>query len=82
VLAECIHEEFSNGNAASMRGLKQAEFAVLRPLDIPSALVELGFISNSKECKRMVGSSFQREAARSMSRGIIRFLEQNPPSPN
>ena len=77
VLAERVHEEFSNGKSTSMRGLKQAEFAVLRALDIPSALVELGFITNPREYKKLVSSSFQREAAQAISRGIRKYFENH-----
>jgi len=74
LLAESIHNEFSDGKLSAMRGVKQAEFAVLKALDIPSVLVEVGFITNGKERKKLSSRAYQKKVARSISRGILDYF--------
>ncbi len=70
----------SEGLAAS-RGVKQARFVVLKSYHIPSALVELGFISNSKDRKRLRTSSHRQFLAKTLSEGIIAYHEKYAPQP-
>jgi N-acetylmuramoyl-L-alanine amidase len=59
--------------------VEQAGFMVLKSPDIPSILVETGFISNSAEAAKLTGSSHQQALARSISAGVKQFFQQNPP---
>nr|WP_219062576.1 N-acetylmuramoyl-L-alanine amidase [Pseudomonas sp. UMAB-08] len=59
--------------------VEQAGFMVLKSPDIPSILVETGFISNSEEAAKLAGSSHQQALARSISSGVKQFFQQNPP---
>lgn len=59
--------------------VEQAGFMVLKSPDIPSILVETGFISNSEEAAKLTGSSHQQALARSISAGVKQFFQQNPP---
>ena len=56
------------------RGVKQANFAVLRETKMPAALVELGFISNPAEGELLMDPVFQARAAQAVARGIAGFL--------
>ena len=60
--------------------VEQAGFAVLKSPDIPSILVETGFISNPKEAKKLATSSYQRSMARAIHRGIRDWFLSHPPS--
>lgn len=42
---------------------------------VPSALVEVGFLSNEAEANRLVDASYQRTVAASIYTGIIHYLE-------
>ena len=53
--------------------------AVLKAPDIPSLLVETGFISNPGEEKRLVSSSHQAKLATAMHRAISEYFMANPP---
>ncbi|MEN0107636.1 MAG: N-acetylmuramoyl-L-alanine amidase [Pseudomonas sp.] len=61
------------------RRVEQAGFMVLKSPDIPSILVETGFISNPNESVKLASDSHQQSLARSISSGIRQFFQQNPP---
>lgn len=52
------------------RGVKSANFSVLRNTAMPAALVELGFVTNGDEAQRMESSTFRNEAANALYLGI------------
>jgi len=59
--------------------LEQAGFAVLKSPDIPSILVETGFISNPAEENNLRSKDHQVKLSRAISRGIIAYFDQHPP---
>ncbi len=61
------------------RRVEQAGFMVLKSPDIPSILVETGFISNPNEAKKLSTSRHQQALARSITAGVRQFFHQNPP---
>jgi len=60
--------------------VEQAGFAVLKSPDIPSILVETGFISNPGESKLLASSSYQKKMARAIHSGIRDWFLAHPPS--
>ena len=61
------------------RRVEQAGFMVLKSPDIPSILVETGFISNPNEAKKLHTVSHQQALARSITTGVKQFFHENPP---
>ena len=61
------------------RRVEQAGFMVLKSPDIPSILVETGFISNPNEAKKLHTASHQQALARSITSGVKQFFHENPP---
>ncbi len=59
--------------------VEQANFAVLRSPDVPSILVETGFISNPEEARKLSTSAYRRQMAESIARGVEQYFGQNPP---
>jgi len=59
--------------------VEQAGFMVLKSPDIPSILVETGFISNNAEANKLSSAPHQQALARSISAGVRQFFQQNPP---
>ncbi|WP_375162939.1 N-acetylmuramoyl-L-alanine amidase [Pseudomonas sp. LS44] len=61
------------------RRVEQAGFMVLKSPDIPSILVETGFISNHAESQKLTSSGHQQALARAISTGVKQFFQQSPP---
>ncbi|MCG9697503.1 N-acetylmuramoyl-L-alanine amidase [Shewanella sp. Isolate11] len=58
---------------------ESASFAVLKSPDIPSILVETGFISNHREERLLTQREHQNRIASAVHRGVLRYFEDNPP---
>jgi len=61
--------------------VNQARFVVLKSPDIPSILVETGFISNHQEARRLQRDRYQARLARAVSRGSAGFLQKRGSGP-
>jgi N-acetylmuramoyl-L-alanine amidase len=59
--------------------VEQAGFAVLKSPDVPSILVETGFISNARDSQRLVTARHQQAVANGLFDGLQRYFEKNPP---
>lgn len=71
----------SMGGIARLHSSKveQANFAVLRSPDVPSILVETGFISNPAEARKLSTRDYQRRMARAIFQGITGHFSKSPP---
>ena len=56
-----------------------ASLAVLKSPDIPSVLVETGFISNPGEERLLTTRSHQDKLARALATALVQYFEANPP---
>lgn len=61
---------------------RQAGFRVLKAPDVPSVLVEVGFLSNPEEEARLKDRFFQARLAQSLSEAVCRFLGRDPVPPS
>ena len=59
--------------------VEQAGFVVLKSPDVPSILVETGFISNPGEARRLNSRAHQKKLAKAIYTGINRYFNDNPP---
>lgn len=59
--------------------VEQAGFAVLKSPDVPSILVETGFISNPGEARKLSTSRYREQLADTLSRGIQSYFNEKPP---
>ncbi|MDD4310650.1 MAG: N-acetylmuramoyl-L-alanine amidase, partial [Candidatus Cloacimonetes bacterium] len=73
ILAAGVQQNLTAGTKALDRGVKQANFYVLRGAFMPSILVEMGFISNPEEEQLLVNEEYQERLARTIFEGIKRF---------
>ncbi len=73
-LAESIQSELNGLYDIQDRGIKQAPFRVLIGARMPAVLVEVGFISNKEEEKKLNSDSFQNAIAGSLFRAISAFI--------
>jgi N-acetylmuramoyl-L-alanine amidase len=54
--------------------LKSAGFRVLKAPDVPSVLVELGYVSNKGDMEHLISDSWRSKTAASMAQAIDAFL--------
>ncbi|SDK28847.1 N-acetylmuramoyl-L-alanine amidase [Billgrantia gudaonensis] len=59
--------------------VEQAGFMVLKSPDIPSLLVETGFISNPDEERRLLDGAYQQQLAEALFSGLRDHFQRNPP---
>lgn len=59
--------------------VEQARFVVLKSPDIPSILVETGFISNPEEERNLSSSAYQMRLSEAIFQGINRYFWLYPP---
>lgn len=72
----------SMGNIARLhkRHVEQAGFMVLKSPDVPSILVETGFISNPEEAQKLGSSAYRKQMAQAVFKGVRQYFVQNPPA--
>ena len=58
--------------------VEQAGFVVLKSPDIPSILVETGFLSNAYEEQKLLQSSYQKSIALAIYHGLMEYTRQYP----
>jgi N-acetylmuramoyl-L-alanine amidase len=58
------------------RGVKKADFFVLRGVLMPAALIEIGFITNKKEARYLNKSSHQKMIADGIAEGVELFIKR------
>ena len=59
--------------------VQQASFQVLNSPDIPSILIETGYLTNPDEAKRLNSSGYQRNMAQAIAQGIMNYFYDAPP---
>lgn len=65
--------------ALHYKRVEQAAFVVLKSPDIPSLLVETGFISNARGARKLINPTYQKRLARALMMGIRSYFQDNPP---
>ncbi len=66
-------------NHLHKKQVEQAAFLVLKSPDIPSLLIETGFISNPAEAKKLRTRAHQERMAKAIYTGVKSYVGRNPP---
>lgn len=74
-----ILEQLGGVTKLHKRGVEQAAFVVLKSPDIPSILVEAGFISNPREERNLASANHQSNLAQAVFEGIDAYFNNVPP---
>jgi len=80
-LARGVQERLNALQGIRDRGIRQAPFVVLTGATMPSALVEVGFLSNAQEAGRLLARDTQEEIATALSEAITEYLRSPTPVP-
>ena len=64
------------GKESKNRGLKEKEWFVVRNAKMPSVLIELGFVTNPEEAKRLNTPSYLQKCAQGIYNGLTAFISR------
>ena len=73
-LADAVRAEVVKEISTTDRGIKAANFQVLRDTDMPAALIETAFISNPGEEKLLADPAVQKKLAAAIAQGICEYF--------
>ena len=75
-VAQTVQNSLVDVTGATDKGTSQANFYVIRTPSMPSVLVEMGFVSNSTEAKKLNTDAYRDEIATGVSKGISQYFSQ------
>lgn len=75
-LASLINEELESAGGLMNRGVKTANFYVLRHSSMPATLLELGFVTNPEEEALLADDEYQKKLAKAIALGIARYFTE------
>ncbi len=64
------------GDVSRNRGIKEEEYIVVKNVKMPSILVELGFVTNKEEAKRLCTPSYLEKCTQGIYSGLVSFIHQ------
>ncbi|MBW1883762.1 MAG: N-acetylmuramoyl-L-alanine amidase [Deltaproteobacteria bacterium] len=71
--AKLAQAELANVDQISSRGVKQAPFVVLMGVQMPAALVEIGFLSNRRDAASLGTTAHRKRIAEALARAVMAF---------
>ncbi len=72
-LADLVQSEFDKKLIGQNRGVKQAGFVVLIGATMPNILIELGFISNKYDARRLKQAAYRQKAAEAIFKALMKY---------
>jgi N-acetylmuramoyl-L-alanine amidase len=79
-LAGTLVQELSREASMLRKGHRFAGFAVLKAPDVPSALVELGYLSNRQDAQLLTQTQHRRKLGQAMLRALDQFFKARAPA--
>lgn len=74
-LADDVLFAMANTTPLLNRPKRSAGFAVLKAPDVPSVLIELGFLSNRDDARRLNSKEGRNQIADAIAAGVVRYFE-------
>jgi N-acetylmuramoyl-L-alanine amidase len=71
--AETVQDSLTRSLRIANRGVKQAGFYVLGGAAMPAVLVEIGFLTNRREERRLMDSQYRERVARAIYAGLAEY---------
>lgn len=75
IAANSIVEQLKPSIRVRRFPLRRADFFVLQSPDVPSVLVELGFLSNVKDSENLISEVWRKRVAEAVARGVVSFFD-------
>jgi len=76
--AHLVQQELVTTLKTADRGVRNANFAVIRHTRGPGILVEIAYINHTEDRAKLVHPNFREHAARALLDGLVRFLSDKP----
>ncbi|OIJ11715.1 hypothetical protein BKP37_14820 [Anaerobacillus alkalilacustris] len=74
-LASSLQSKLVQNLGLRDRGVKEAGFEVIKYTQMPSVLIELGFLTNKAEAQKLASSQFQEQAAQAILEGLLDYYK-------
>jgi len=75
LLGRTVLDELKKYFPSPPRGVKQAGFYVLKGAQMPSILIEVGFITNKKEEKLLSKRKYREKIAEAIAKGLMDYID-------
>jgi len=75
-LAQAIQRSIISKMNTRDRGVKKANFYVLRNSAMPAVLVEVGFVTGREDAPRLADPNFRKRMAEAIADGILQYVQQ------
>lgn len=76
-LATAVHEQVLAVTGADDMYVRTNDFVVIRETNMTAALIEIGYLSNVQDVKRLSGKEYQQKMAYGIAAGIVEYLNRN-----
>lgn len=82
IAAQALVHQLEPSVAMRRFPVRQADFFVLQAPDVPSVLVELGFLSNASDIANLQKSDWRKRVVEALARGVADYFDtlQSPPA--
>jgi N-acetylmuramoyl-L-alanine amidase len=77
-VADFLVDELGDVTKLLRRQRQQAGFVVLKSPDMPSALIELGYLSNAEDERRLTNRDHLADLSKAIVKAIDRYFEAPP----
>ncbi len=75
-LTQTLTRVWKKDAEAPHASIKQAPFYVISKTSMPSVLIEIGFLSNPKEAKRLLNTDYQKDLAQKIYTALLNYKEK------
>lgn len=75
-LTQTLSRVWRQDGAASSTSIKQAPFYVISKTTMPSVLIEIGFLSNPREAKKLLTTDYQKDLAQKIYSALVSYKEK------
>ena len=75
LFAEIMHKHVANSTGFNDRGVRVKDLFVVKDTDMPSVLLEIGYLTNPQEEQKMLNDELQYSVAEAIGDGVTEYLK-------